>query len=474
MPRKYPAGHYESSACNGLGRAGNVCPGMLLPCMILKDTMAFEPSQLLPTVNCSVMPLLGLGFNPSIVPIDASLLPAGLNLLRPPAYLAADRYHRVNMMVPCRNRNVHRKVDNLPESSGSPVGETRLSLLDRDFRILCRSLVRSEGCIRGANRICDGRLLRLENSSAIFLAYANYWPSHCQKRLGYFLTPLNLTRPTKPWITRRTAEREMDGRGEHNVTFEVRMRHTNRNATGRTDSGMHQLKAPRNGGVLLLRNGTAVELVDIAPKTTFWSVPLSPQELETGDMDNRLDQMRQPIMLRQRRAPRSFSAEVHNSIHPIWVEEYNAYLAVGHIHYLPRADEKGPYEFGSSYRQIFFTIDETKLSIRRFSRELCFPSLESRGKDNARIVTERHAVCDGVQFVMGGFRQGPSFHFSYGVNDCESALLTLSLSRIDKLLEFSNDNENVRDHRSARRSTSAARPPAARQSETDEQDSPDE
>ena len=87
MPRKYPAGHYESSACNGLGRAGNVCPGMLLPCMILKDTKAFEPSQLLPTVNCSVMPLLGLGFNPSIVPIDASLLPAGLNLLRPPAYL---------------------------------------------------------------------------------------------------------------------------------------------------------------------------------------------------------------------------------------------------------------------------------------------------------------------------------------------------------------------------------------------------
>jgi hypothetical protein len=64
-----------------------------------------------------------------------------------------------------------------PESSGSPVGETRLPLLDRDFRILDRSLVRSEGCIIGANRISDGRLLRLENSSAIFLAYANYWPS---------------------------------------------------------------------------------------------------------------------------------------------------------------------------------------------------------------------------------------------------------------------------------------------------------
>ena len=108
MPRKYPAGHYESSACNGLGRAGNVCPGMLLPCMILKDTVAFEPSQLLPMVNCSVMPLLGLGFNPSIVPIDASLLPAGLNLLRPPAYLAADRYHRNNNMVPCHNPNVHK------------------------------------------------------------------------------------------------------------------------------------------------------------------------------------------------------------------------------------------------------------------------------------------------------------------------------------------------------------------------------
>jgi hypothetical protein len=139
-------------------------------------------------------------------------------------------------------------------------------------------------------------------------------------------------------------------------------------------------------------------------------------------------------------APRSFSANVHNSIHPIWVEEFNAYLAVGHIHYLPRKDDPGSYEFGSSYRQILFTIDDAKLSVRRFSRELCLPSLESSGEGNRRIDTEDRAVCDGVQFVMSAFRQGPTtFHFSYGINDCESALLTLSLSRIRELLEFSND-----------------------------------
>lgn len=52
MPRKlkYNAGHYESSACHGLGTAGGVCPAMLLPCMILGDVRSIVPSQLLPTL----------------------------------------------------------------------------------------------------------------------------------------------------------------------------------------------------------------------------------------------------------------------------------------------------------------------------------------------------------------------------------------------------------------------------------------
>ena len=83
--------------------------------------------------------------------------------------------------------------------------------------------------------------------------------------------------------------------------------------------------------------------------------------------------------------------------------------------------------------------------------------------------------CESVQFVSGMLAPNAStLLMSYGVNDCESALLTLSLSRIDKLLEFSNAYENGRDHRAARRSASTPRPPAARQSETDEQGSPGE
>ena len=457
MPRKlkYNAGHYESSACHGLGTAGGVCPAMLLPCMILGDVRSIVPSQLLPTVNCSIMLLHGLGFNPSFIPIDATMLPAGLNLARPPAYLVSDRYHSINKQVKCENRALHRKV---LDDSSNPVGETRLSLLDHNFRNLGRAIVRSEGCVKGVYRIGDARLLRVENSSVIFFAYTNFWSSHCQKRKGYFITPLNinLTRPPRPASQRPVPDRrtgeaarrrprlhpvaaEVDGR---DGLFVATMRHTSSDTAGRTDSGLQELTAPRNGGVLLRRDGTVVELVHVAPKTTFWTVPLSPQELATGEMDQRRlahGEMRAEKLLAAS-APRSFSANLHNSIHPIWVEEFNAYLAVGHIHYLPRQDDPGSYEFGSSYRQILFTIDEAKLSVRRFSRELCLPSLESSGEGNRRIDTEDRAVCDGVQFVMSGFRQGPTtFHFSYGINDCESALLTLSLSRIRELLEFSNE-----------------------------------
>lgn len=166
MPRKlkYNAGHYESSACHGLGTAGGVCPAMLLPCMILGDVRSIVPSQLLPTVNCSIMLLHGLGFNPSFIPIDAKMLPAGLNLARPPAYLVSDRYHSINKQVKCENRALHRKV---LDDSSNPVGETRLSLLDNNFRNLGRAIVRSEGCVKGVYRIGDARLLRVENSSVI-------------------------------------------------------------------------------------------------------------------------------------------------------------------------------------------------------------------------------------------------------------------------------------------------------------------
>ena len=48
-------------------------------------------------------------------------------------------------------------------------------------------------------------------------------------------------------------------------------------------------------------------------------------------------------------------------------------------------------------------------------------------------------LCEGVQFVMGAFRQQPdsrTISFTFGLQDCETAILTLSVQRIIQLLEF--------------------------------------
>ena len=100
-----------------------------------------------------------------------------------------------------------------------------------------------------------------------------------------------------------------------------------------------------------------------------------------------------------------------------------------------------PFQYGYKYRHIFFTFNEKTRRVVRFSREFCIAALDG---------TKAHAVpaslstpsnaCDGISFVMGAFRRDDApagnISFTYGINDCESALLTLSVARLDTLLEF--------------------------------------
>lgn len=103
-----------------------------------------------------------------------------------------------------------------------------------------------------------------------------------------------------------------------------------------------------------------------------------------------------------------------------------------------------PFQYGYSYRHIFFTFNETTRRIVRFSREFCIPALDGT---KARAVPASSSTpsdaCDGISFVMGAFRRNDTapgtLSFTYGVNDCESALLTLSVARLDTLLEFGPD-----------------------------------
>ena len=113
------------------------------------------------------------------------------------------------------------------------------------------------------------------------------------------------------------------------------------------------------------------------------------------------------------------------------------------------------FQFGYSYRHVFFTVLPKARRIGRYSREFCIPALDGTttatvkaagtgsgptGNLNASGGSDGASpACEGVQFIMGAFRRvdmPATVSFSYGVNDCEAALLTLPVATIDQMLEF--------------------------------------
>ena len=86
-----------------------------------------------------------------------------------------------------------------------------------------------------------------------------------------------------------------------------------------------------------------------------------------------------------------------------------------------------PYRFGSRYYHAL-VLAGPDFGIKRYSRELCFASL-------LHPAAKR---CDGIQFVMGAMllRETNALAVSVGINDCQSALVTLPLTEVTKLLEF--------------------------------------
>jgi hypothetical protein len=157
----------------------------------------------------------------------------------------------------------------------------------------------------------------------------------------------------------------------------------------------------------------------------------------------------------RRAAPPRFARMMHNSIHPLWIAEWGMWLGVGHRHYSAGTDDNGrlapgaPFQYGYRYRHVLFTLKPRSQRIVRYSREFCLPALAADGAAAAPT----GELCEGIQFIMSAFRRGSeSDHrhrrvnmqqegaalvsFSYGINDCESGLLTLSLRHISALLEF--------------------------------------
>jgi hypothetical protein len=343
--------------------------------------------------GCSTTPLVGFGFNPTIVRAPEHLRRGGVE------FIGTDRFEQNNKMVTCHNHNLHRYIRNNSSTA-------RLLLLDKRQRVLKRTEIYGGRCMRFRYSAVDARLLVV--GSMLYMSYANMWGNpECR---GHFLAQLKLRLDAPP-------------DNQFNRLAEL--------ASTEVTGGLNVMGSPgkllsvRNGGVLVDRNRISMELSDVAPITEVLTA--------TGRLSHFP-------------APFRFSTFMHNSIHPIWVTELSAFLGVGHRHLrngygtdrsiIPTA----PFQYGYSYRHIFFTFDNNTRRIVRFSREFCIAALDGTKTRAAPVSSPVPSnTCDGITFVMGAFRRNDApatISFSYGINDCESALLTLSVARLDTLLEF--------------------------------------
>lgn len=123
---------------------------------------------------------------------------------------------------------------------------------------------------------------------------------------------------------------------------------------------------------------------------------------------------------------------IHNGPHPIWVEELQEYLGIGHF-VRGQGDipggcfETGKNENNHHYTNLFFTLSSgPNYHMKRISkREWCMPS-----KHNPKD-------CDTVQFVSGLLRDGDHLHVAYGTYDTSAFIARISVTSVlDSLQAF--------------------------------------
>ena len=424
LRERYGPRKYDHSPCAGLA-AGDVCPAVLLPCAL--PNRAWNPADL-GADGCRIDRLgPGFGFNPSIVRAPPEPLAELPPHLRNASYVAVDRFEaNSNFRCPAGASVLN---ENVPSRSRGAFTQARLHLLDAELRVLASAPVEGGRCVSGIFRVGDSRLHVI--GSSLWATYVSMFSGCESPRMWLVRVALAFGVSDEPAAVRMNsfgvrrgvarlrahfeATNVTGGFGLHGVTHDG----TPRQAGEHRWSG--NLTGPRNAGVLVGRSGAPkYELTDISPKLVIkdgrggvFSDALAPRSFRGGgDHD-----------------PRA----MHNSISPLWVEELGLYVGVAHRHYQAGSGSRtaqDPFRYGFSYRHVFFTMRERPNGIVSHSRELCFPTLDGDGE----------AACDGVQFVMGAFRPtaeiGAPIAFTYGVMDCESAVLTLSLDRLRALLEF--------------------------------------
>jgi len=442
----------QHAACRAQKTSGGVCP-IILRCMVIgrspdKGATAYRRA------SCTIRPLPGLGFNAAIVNAKASgLMGRWPGWPQEAHYVASDRFEWNNPRVNCTNPMTRSIYAHMMHSS------TALSFLDHDFRVVKRTFITGGKCASGlwwssphkaSAMVTDGRLLELGHGE-LWMSYTSYWKSsggcngsriarltnfasyNCEKDGGRkSLNPLKMVSqkqaPCKglyrriPSSSGKWSELHPTGVPTGAVFNGATYKELDKILVGRStvvpwndtsQADTTLLAAPRNGVIIVSNNERRMplfEIVNIAPR------------LELRALDGQYTS--HPI-------PEAFAREgMHSSFHPLWVPELNAYLGGGHRHYRSGMNSK-PFRYGYSYRQVLFTLSPVSFAMQRFTREFCLPSLDLG-----------HSACEGIQFITSAFRSvadgrmTPSVGFSYGIQDCESAVLTLSVHRLQQMLEF--------------------------------------
>jgi len=111
-------------------------------------------------------------------------------------------------------------------------------------------------------------------------------------------------------------------------------------------------------------------------------------------------------------------SRVHNNIHPLHLPERKEYLIVVHTH----EGSNGFTWYGTRYRHQYITISDTPpFIVTAQSNEFCISAIQSTDD------------CEAIQFVMSVVRMEDNPNkvlMSYGINDCEAAVIKLDLSDI--------------------------------------------
>jgi len=119
--------------------------------------------------------------------------------------------------------------------------------------------------------------------------------------------------------------------------------------------------------------------------------------------------------------------QLHNNMNPLYLPEEGAYLCVVHTYEQGATEDESTFWRHHYYHRFVLINDDSHHGVLRASPPMCFSS------------AVKESSCETVQFVMSIARDGGDLLISYGINDCEAAIVRVPLSAVLAFLRGEGD-----------------------------------